>query len=86
MFLDQLGDRADAPLETVEGVDIRKWRDARKESGLSDKRVNNLLRDFSGPFSKATRDGMLDRNPAMAVEMLPAKDSVARKPFTPRGG
>ncbi len=78
-----MNSRADAPLATVEVADVRDWRDAQKEAGLSDKRVNNLLRYLSGPFSKATRNGMLDRNPIAAVESLIVRDSVARKPFTP---
>ena len=82
-FLTFLGDRADSPLETVEVVDVRTWRDQQKESGLSDKRVNNLLRYLSGPFVKATRNGILHFNPVAAVEHLRVKDSIARKPFTP---
>ena len=81
-FVEHLGDRADIPLETVEVSDIRHWRDTQKEAGLSDKRVNNLLQYLAGPFNKATRNGILDRNPVMAVEKLRIKDSVSRKPFT----
>ena len=43
----------------IEHGDVRAWRDAQKESGLSDKRVNNLLKYVSGPFTKAAHNPTL---------------------------
>ncbi len=81
-FIKFLGPRADAGLEHVEIPDIRSWRDAQKASGLSDKRVNNLLKYLSGPFTKAAKSGMIPINPVAATETLRITDSVDRKPFT----
>jgi integrase len=81
-FLEFLGPRADGGIEMIEHGDVRAWRDAQKESGLSDKRVNNLLKYVSGPFSKAAKTGMIPINPVAATESLRVSDSVQRKPFT----
>jgi integrase len=81
-FIGFLGPRADAGIENIEHADVRAWRDAQKESGLSDKRVNNLLKYISGPFSKAAKTGMIPINPVAATESLRVSDSVQRKPFT----
>jgi len=81
-FLDFLGTRADGGIEFVEHSDVRAWRDAQKESGLSDKRVNNLLKYLSGPFAKAAKTGMIPINPVAATESLRVSDSVDRKPFS----
>jgi integrase len=66
----------------IEHADVRAWRDAQKESGLSDKRVNNLLKYVSGPFTKAAKTGMIPINPVAATESLRVSDSIQRKPFT----
>ncbi len=81
-FTKFLGLRADAGIEFVEHGDVRAWRDAQKESGLTDKRVNNLLKYLSGPFSKAAKTGMIPINPVAATESLRVADSLDRKPFT----
>ena len=81
-FLNFLGPRADGGIEMIEHADIRAWRDAEKKAGLSDKRVNNLLKYVSGPFAKAAKTGMLPINPVAATESLRVSDSVQRKPFT----
>ena len=81
-FIGFLGPRADAGIENIEHADVRAWRDAQKESGLSDKRVNNLLKYLSGPFAKAAKTGMIPINPVAATESLRVSDSVQRKPFT----
>jgi integrase len=81
-FLEHLGSRADEGIELVEDADVRSWRDARKATGLADKRVNNLLKYLSGPFTKAAKTGMIPINPVAATESLLVRDSVERKPFT----
>ena len=81
-FLDYLGPRADDGIELVEDSDVRAWRDTQKEAGLADKRVNNLLKYLSGPFTKAAKTGMIPINPVAATESLVVRDSVERKPFT----
>jgi integrase len=81
-FIGFLGPRADSGIENIEHADVRAWRDAQKESGLSDKRVNNLLKYVSGPFAKAAKTGMIPINPVAATESLRVSDSVQRKPFT----
>ena len=81
-FVEFLGPRANSGLEHVEISDVRAWRDAQKASGLSDKRVNNLLKYLSGPFTKAAKSGMIPINPVAATEALRVSDSVDRKPFT----
>ena len=81
-FIAFLGPRADAGIEWIEHTDIRAWRDAQKEAGLSDKRVNNLLKYISGPFAKAAKTGMIPTNPVAATESLRVSDSVQRKPFS----
>ena len=81
-FIGFLGPRADTGIENIEHADVRAWRDAQKESGLSDKRVNNLLKYISGPFAKAAKTGMIPINPVAATESLRVSDSVQRKPFT----
>lgn len=81
-FIGFLGPRADAGIENIEHADVRAWRDAQKKSGLSDKRVNNLLKYISGPFAKAAKTGMIPINPVAATESLRVSDSVQRKPFS----
>ena len=81
-FIAFLGPRADAGIEWIEHTDIRAWRDAQKAAGLSDKRVNNLLKYISGPFAKAAKTGMIPTNPVAATESLRVADSVQRTPFT----
>lgn len=81
-FIAYLGPRADGGIEWIEHADVRAWRDAQKEAGLSDKRVNNLLKYVSGPFAKAAKTGMIPINPVAATESLRVSDSVQRKPFT----
>ena len=51
-FIGLLGPRADTGIESIEHADVRAWRDAQKESGFSDKRVNNLLKYISGPVRR----------------------------------
>ncbi len=81
-FVEFLGPKAEAGIETIEHSDVRAWRDAQKQSGLSDKRVNNLLKYLSGPFTKAAKTGMILINPVAATESLRVSDSVQRKPFS----
>jgi len=81
-FVEFLGIRASEGLEQIEIPDVRAWRDYQKASGLSDKRVNNLLKYLSGPFTKAAKSGMIPLNPVAATESIRISDSVDRKPFT----
>jgi integrase len=80
-FLETLGPKADARIETLEAGDFRKFRDATRK-GRAAKTANLGLKIMRSCFQAAVKEGVLLANPAASVETLPETDSVTREPFT----
>jgi integrase len=76
-LIDDLGPKADAPLEALTTDDFLKFKENRLEAGLSPRGVNLLIKILKRPFKIAVDEGRLDRNPAAAVRTM--KTSAARK-------
>jgi integrase len=74
---DDLGSKADAPLERLTTDDFLKFKENRLKAGLSPRGVNLLIKILRRPFKIAVDEGRLDRNPAAAVRTM--KTSAARK-------
>jgi integrase len=80
-FLETLGPKADARIETLEAGDFRKFRDATRK-GRAAKTANLGLKILRSCFGAAVKEGVLLANPAASVETLPEVDSKTREPFT----
>jgi integrase len=76
-LVDDLGPKADAPLEALATDDFLKFKENRLKAGLSPRGVNLLIKILKRPFKIAVDEGRLDRNPAAAVRTM--KTSAARK-------
>jgi integrase len=76
-LVDDLGPKADAPLEALTTDDFLKFKENRLKAGLSPRGVNLLIKILKRPFKIAVDEGRLDRNPAAAVRTM--KTSAARK-------
>jgi integrase len=76
-LIDDLGPKADAPLEALTTDDFLKFKENRLKAGLSPRGVNLLIKILKRPFKIAVDEGRLDRNPAAAVRTM--KTSTARK-------
>jgi len=82
-LIDDLGPKADAPLEALTTEDFLKFKENRLKAGLSPRGVNLLIKILRRPFKIAVDEGRLDRNPAAAVRTM--KTSAARKGvFSPK--
>lgn len=76
-LVDDLGPKADAPLEALTTDDLLKFKENRLKAGLSPRGVNLLIKILRRPFKIAVDEGRLDRNPAAAVRTM--KTAAARK-------
>jgi integrase len=81
-FLEQLGERADATIETVRSEDIRAYRDAFLKTGRAAKTANIRLKVLRSIFKSAMDQGIILMNPCASVDTLAEQDSVERAPFT----
>jgi integrase len=82
-FLAHLGPKADLTIGGVTVKDVRSWRDALAETGMSAVTINqNVRKMLSGPFVAAFKQGFITLNPCAAVEALQEEDAGARQPFT----
>lgn len=77
-FLKSIGPKANESLGAVTILDIRSFRDNLSEEGRSATTVNQLVSKVLGAaFSRAQTLGLIQMNPAAAVEPLKAKHSEA---------
>ena len=76
-----LGDKADRPVNAITAQHLQAFVTMRLEGGRSATTVNLEGKILRGAFNAARRQGLIQNNPAEAVE-LPANDSVERGTFT----
>ncbi|MBK1835374.1 tyrosine-type recombinase/integrase [Roseibacillus ishigakijimensis] len=82
LFLDFLGERADAPLEAITSKDVRAFRDSRRKAGRTAKTANQNLKVLRSLLGDAVKDAAILHNPAAAIKTLDETDSTPREPFT----
>jgi integrase len=81
-FVEFLGSRANAPLESITEKDIDAFVDDLRKDGRSAGTINKLVRNYlSGAFEKARKLGKIKYNPIAATDPLP-NDSTLREPFS----
>jgi len=81
-FLEFLGVRANAPIESITEKDIDVFVDHMRQDGRSAGTVNKLVRKYlSGAFEKARKLGKIRYNPVGATDPLP-NDSTVKDPFS----
>lgn len=81
-FIASLGERAKRPITGVKADDVQKFLDARRKAGCAPSTVQVDGKILRAAFTRARRTGLIDTNPAEAVE-LPERNSVERGTFTP---
>src|SRR5260221_4628176 len=94
-FLEFLGPRANAPIESNIEPDIDRFVDHLQKDGRSASTINKLVRRYlSCPFEKARKTGKIKYNPVMATDLLPtdpttkgtfSEEDVARLAKAARG-
>lgn len=83
-FLAWLGpDRCTKPLESVTGLDARKWRESLQDAGRAGKTVLAYMKDAGAIYRSAITEGLITHNPFSSLEAIDTSDSQERKPFTP---
>jgi integrase len=76
-FLEFLGMRANAPIESINEKDINAFVDHLRKDGRSASTINKLVRQYiSGAFEKARKLGKIKYNPIAATDPLPNDSSV----------
>jgi integrase len=80
-WLEFLGTAQKKPLESVTPQQVRAWRESLLAAGRGAKTVSGYLKDLSGCFRSAIREGILTVSPCGALEAL-QQDTHDRKPFT----
>ena len=82
-FAESLGTKADADLSQVTKADIANYRGAKlKKTSVSS--ANRALKVLRVAFGRAVKDGVLQTNPAAALDTLKRRpaDEAGRRPFT----
>jgi integrase len=83
-FLTWIGpDRSKKPLESVTGLDARKWRESLLAAGRAGKTVLAYMKDIGAVYRGAIAEGIITHNPFTSLEAIDTSDSQERKPFTP---
>jgi integrase len=83
-FLSWLGpERRKKPLESVTGLDARKWREELQDAGRAGKTVLAYMKDAGAIYRAAIAEGLISFNPFTSLEAIDTSDSQERKPFTP---
>lgn len=81
-FLEFLGVRQNAPIESITERDIDDFVDHLQKDGRSASTINKLVRKYlSGAFNKAFKLGKIKYNPVMATDPLPG-DSTTKGTFS----
>jgi integrase len=81
LFIDHLGERATHPITSLSPSDFQRFLDSRMRSGYAPKTAILEIKTLSAAFNRATRQGLLLKNPALAVE-LPKIESSERNIFS----
>lgn len=83
-FLAWLGEgRRTKPLESVTGLDARRWRESLQDAGRAGKTVLAYMKDAGAIYRGAIAEGLITHNPFTSLEAIDTSDSQERKPFTP---
>ena len=81
-FLEFLGLRANAPIESITERDINAFINHLQKDGHSGTTINKLARQYlSGAFEKARKLGKIKYNPIAATDALP-NDSIVKDVFS----
>ncbi len=70
------------PLAALSVADIRKYRDQLLKEGRAAATANIAVKILRGPLNLARRQGLIQTNPAEAVEMV-SSDAIEKGVFTP---
>jgi integrase len=82
-FLEFMGPRANAPLESVTERDIDRFIDHLVKGGRGGGTINKLVRKYlSGAFEKARKLGKIKYNPVMATDAV-EHEGIHKERFTP---
>jgi integrase len=85
-FLAHVGIKANRLLREITTPDVRSWRDALREKGLSAPTVNGALKVLRMPFRAAHDNGLIDINPLTKNSVRLLKDearNVEKDTFSP---
>ena len=81
-FIKAIQDRAKLSLGALTSEDLRRYRDALKNSGHSATTCNQSLKILSAPLEHARRTGLIVINPAHGVTPLKDSARLSREAFT----
>lgn len=81
-FITFLGEKADAPLDSITTKQVRDYRDSIRAAGRAAKTANHKLKALRSLFGDAVKVAALLHNPAAPIKSLDEIDSVPRLPFT----
>jgi len=75
-FIKHLGKRADLNIAHIIPRDLQTFRDAESKAGKAGRTCNLSVKIIGGAFNAARRQGLIQTNPAEALEALPQKTEV----------
>jgi integrase len=81
-FLAALGDKTQAPLESIASADIRRWRELMLKEGRSGTTVNDSVKVVSSVFEQARRLGRIPLNPCHELGAVRDAAKGERDTFT----
>ena len=80
-FVKSLGERVKLDIRHLDTTDIEKFRNELITSGKANRTINIDLKTVASALNLAYRNGLIERNPAKALDPLPVEES-RKQPFT----